>query len=83
MLADVTTSSLARFSCLDRQQHSFTAKWILCLAGLRLKKKKAKEKKPHQQQKTTFAALSGSESCQETSTLCPVPNIECVHTVCP
>lgn len=38
MLADVTASSLARFSCLDRQPGSFTAERILCLAGLRLKK---------------------------------------------
>lgn len=71
MLADVTASSLARFSCLDRQPGSFTAERILCLVGLRLKK----NPKP-KQQKPTFAALLGSESCQETVILCPVPNTE-------
>lgn len=77
MLADVTPSSLARFSCLDRQQHSFTAKRIFCLAGLRLKQQQ------QQQKKAAFAALSSPESCQEASILCPVPNSECAHTVWP
>lgn len=51
MLADVNMSSLARFSCLDRQQGSFTAKQILCLPGQRFKKKKKPNKNPNQKTK--------------------------------
>lgn len=88
MLADVNMSSLARFSCLDRQQGSFTAKQILCLPGQRFKKKKKAKQKPKpknqttQQHKTpTFRALPGSESCQGTSVSCLVPNIVCTHSL--
>lgn len=85
MFADVSMSSLARFSCLDRQQGSFAAKQILCLPGQRLKKKKKSKQKPkpprNTQKPPTFRALPGSESWQGTSASCAVPNVVCRHSL--
>lgn len=82
MLADVTMSSLARFSCLDRQQRSFAAKQIFCLPGQRLKKTQNQKPKTKNQtiHNTKFHFHNSLRFWNLPKDLCILPcSKHCVH----